>query len=1673
MGHNLNSDRSEHHAHGSHNTTQTGNPPNITGAHASTTSPDIIRTTIETTNPTQAPKKGMRKRANIKIATLNMNGLHVTAENSNSFEKWSEINATMKKERIGILALQETHLDQDLISEIQRIFHKRLQIHNSESENSPRATAGVAFVINKDLLNIQSLETRTLIPGRALYLKIKWNEHEATKIINIYAPNRRTDHNGFWHAIETQRNRLRLPKPDFMLGDFNLTEDPIDRAPAKPDDTSAIDSLRELKQKLETIDLWRHDFPNTREYTYRATHNGSQTKSRLDRIYVAKKITKHTFDWSIGPSTVPTDHWMVSVRFAPKDATHIGSGRWSWPLSALNDKKLLNMIERKGKALENKLENISQINREEENAQTLWSRFKNDITNQAKFISCIAHHKRNSEINKINNDRESIIQSENFEENPKLQWEEALLANRLSHLKRVDSARQRAKLSTKITLQGEILGSTWAKIHKTKTPRSVITRLQSRDTNTRHLESNSKRMAELAKHYHEQLQSEDIHHFNNESEKREAERKILQQIPDSQKLRPLEADELQEGIKQKDVEEALGRAKNGSAPGLDGCPSELWKTLRKRYEIATKTQKQSFNIMKTLTIVFQDIQTHGIDPRTNFAEGWMCPIYKKKDRSDIGNYRPITLLNTDYKLLTKTLAIQLAKKIDPLIHKDQAGFIPGRSIFDHIRLTKVMTKYAEMTKENGAVIALDQEKAYDKITHQYLWNTLDAFNLPPLFRNTIKSLYENAKTVVVINGKTSDPYRVTRGVRQGDPLSCFLFDLAIEPMACMIRNNPALTGFDIPNATSPLIINLFADDTVVYLRERDSFEELQNTLDAWCKSSGAKFNKEKTEILPIGTEEYRTRVTNERTLSRDQPPINPNIRISKPGEAIRSLGAWIGYDTDDAKPWEPILDKIKSELNRWKAAHPTRQGKRTLAQTIIGGRTQFLTRAQGMPAHVLETLTKEIDHLIWGDDTPRIAKDTLRDPQIEGGLQILDLKARNEAIEIMWLKSYLNLSDSRPTWALVTDALINNTAPKTIPSKAIANPFLQSWRVPSKGKRAEVLDKDTLALLKIARKHNVSFAPLNLSRDLKEKLPAWFHQRNTIKTPQNTESRCLIENHTSNSVGDLIKITQRLHRRHNNNHIPLFFCHCDDCDLDRSKGCENPQKCAMEAQKRLNRLAPKYQPSFQHNQDDLSLTKRRKQKNKEAHNLNGNITFNPSTTTKHNLADGFRIFVDPHKITNTPASRQNGARGSEIENELTIIYTDGACKNNGKANAQCGAGIWYNEGNDQNKALKIPGNEQSNQIGEIAAIIKALENAPNFIPILIKSDSKYAIEGLTIHLEKWEDQGWIGIKNSKWFKRAAYLLRTRSASTSFQWVKGHNGDIGNEKSDELAKEGMNKETPDTISLEIPEKFDVQGAKLSKISQATAYQGIKESKPPKKRKTTTNNLETIRQDIEAFSGQLEKDKAIWDSTYNRAIRQNVGQFLFNAIHGTHMIGKFWSHISNLEERINCQTCGTEESMKHILTECTHPTRQQIWSLARNVWPYDDQSWPPVTLGTTLGCGLLTYIPPEPPEPQTDSSPPSRHKRGASRLLQILWSEATHLIWVLRCERTIQDKLHSRSEVEKRWKKKINKRLADDKIAATKILRTKTAKMRVKTTWEEALRKKFQVLHPDWITRDEVF
>ena len=163
------------------------------------------------------------------------------------------------------------------------------------------------------------------------------------------------------------------------------------------------------------------------------------------------------------------------------------------------------------------------------------------------------------------------------------------------------------------------------------------------------------------------------------------------------------------------------------------------------------------------------------------------------------------------------------------------------------------------------------------------------------------------------------------------------------------------------------------------------------------------------------------------------------------------------------------------------------------------------------------------------------------------------------------------------------------------------------------------------------------------------------------------------------------------------------------------------------------------------------------------------------------------------------------------------------------------------------------------------------------------------------------------------------------------------------------------------------------------------------------------------------------------------------------------------------------------MYHILAECAHPTTHRIWTLAKGTWPHDENTWPEINFGTIIGCGALTIrtearwtthqtrLPPESPPP----------KAGATRLIRIIILDATHLIWTLRCERTIHETEHMERTVDAVWQKTMNRRSSNYKIAAMKVLRRDDYTKLIKNTWEKALRKQHGSIPDDWLLRGKGF
>jgi hypothetical protein len=203
-----------------------------------------------------------------------------------------------------------------------------------------------------------------------------------------------------------------------LLGDFNLTEDNLDHAPARHNDLNAVGALQTLRHQLDVQDSWRHAYPNERCFTYHANTNGQQIQSHLDRIYTARPISNLILEWKTIPTAIPTDHSLVLTKYSPANAPTIGKGRWTCHTHALDNEDLIVSIEKHGLMLEDELRKLDKENTPHDTAtpQTLWKTFKEDLKTLIKQKSEKSHHKMNSKIRKLRVDQRILANHPDIDE---------------------------------------------------------------------------------------------------------------------------------------------------------------------------------------------------------------------------------------------------------------------------------------------------------------------------------------------------------------------------------------------------------------------------------------------------------------------------------------------------------------------------------------------------------------------------------------------------------------------------------------------------------------------------------------------------------------------------------------------------------------------------------------------------------------------------------------------------------------------------------------------------------------------------------------------------------------------------------------------------------------------------------------------------------------------------------------------------------------------------------------------------------------------------------------------------------------------------------------------------------------------------------------------------------
>ena len=218
---------------------------------------------------------------------------------------------------------------------------------------------------------------------------------------------------------------------------------------------------------------------------------------------------------------------------------------------------------------------------------------------------------------------------------------------------------------------------------------------------------------------------------------------------------------------------------------------------------------------------------------------------KGKDKRYLKNWRPISLINVDAKIASKALAFRIRKVITNLIHSDQMAYVEGRYIWESVCLISDILEYTENKGIEVILFLADFEKAFDSIDHTFLFSVLKSYGFGHDFIQWVKTLFNNAESCVMNNGHSTGYFPLKRGTRQGDPLSVYLFILALEVMLFQVRSDEQIEGIKINDFEVKLAA--YADDTYFFTLDIWSLLAVLNTCKTFQEFSSLKINLEKCQ----------------------------------------------------------------------------------------------------------------------------------------------------------------------------------------------------------------------------------------------------------------------------------------------------------------------------------------------------------------------------------------------------------------------------------------------------------------------------------------------------------------------------------------------------------------------------------------------------------------------------------------------------------------------------------------------------------------------------------------------------------------------------------------------------------------------------------------------------------
>ena len=803
----------------------------------------------------------------------------------------------------------------------------------------------VAFIKKETCIQIDNITYPNMIgEGRAQHLKIQTQGFKIN-LINIYASTHLSDKRTQWSALNKYIKNL---ENIIIMGDFNSTIDKNERM-------GNIENYR--IDNLLTDIIKQNDLTDIASFTDDKTHTyiGYKATSLIDRILMKENLKQHFIQYQnkICPHS---DHNMITLNmFNQREIVDKKIFR-VWKLNnSLLDRETKDKLAHFWEEWRYSLENYS-------TTMEWYLTGKEKVRKMLIKIGKQRAKDRHNEENKLNN----FMESEMKRQIPNLE----LIKQCKKKLEKIINYKiEGMKIRTRTqTLPNEEKGSkAFFNIENKKKKQMNIKTLLGQ--NGKILISENDINNEIHNFYKTLYTSEHVSET--------AINRLIDEYKPTEQLTEHEIKELNSPFTLKEIEKVLNKMNNNKSPGPDGLTKEyyiaMWEHIK--YDILSFAQ---------------GIDLHNSLP-TDLTTGIIKLLYKKNDARLLKNWRPISLLNVDFKIITSLVASRLSKILNKLINPSQSCSVKNRYIFENLITIEQILQLYEFSHDkykhlDGSIIkCLDMEKAFDRVEHKYLFRLIDKLQLGNNISNKIKLLYQNIHQIVETPHGYTEQIHLSRGIRQGCALSMCLFTLTLEPLLQKI--NSTLTGFEL-NRNNNIKTLAYADDTVVFLRDTHDSEKLNLILKVYEKASGAKINSEKSQDL--------------------------KLKNGDSGEIIEVLGIKFTLANKDRTNinWDNCIKKIKSKIIPFQQRNVTILGKATLINAYIISLIIYTARIIPPYKKHIKQINSILQNFIKTEKPIGYSMQDVQRHPSEGGFGIPNVQNKVLAASYMWLHYLVNKTET-------------------------------------------------------------------------------------------------------------------------------------------------------------------------------------------------------------------------------------------------------------------------------------------------------------------------------------------------------------------------------------------------------------------------------------------------------------------------------------------------------------------------------------------------------------------------------------------------------------------------------------------------------------------------------------